>query len=104
MNLIKNILGSSLGQKTTNDWDTALIPDGPIVQVDLDQGVIGRGYPIELGVFTLALAFAGERRDGIDQRAEEYDTGERAEGETTSLCEHGATMMPGGCEPHFAPT
>jgi acetolactate synthase-1/2/3 large subunit len=44
------ILGSSLGQKTTNDWDPCLMPHGPIVQVDLDQRVIGRGYPIELGV------------------------------------------------------
>ncbi len=44
------ILGSSLGQKTTNDWTLALVPEGPIVQVDLDQSVIGRGYPIELGV------------------------------------------------------
>jgi acetolactate synthase-1/2/3 large subunit len=44
------VLGSSLGQKTTNDWDPALIPHGPLVQVDLDQSVIGRGYPIERGV------------------------------------------------------
>jgi acetolactate synthase-1/2/3 large subunit len=51
------ILGSSLGQKTTNDWDPGLMPHGPIVQVDLDQGIIGRGFPIELGVVAEIGAF-----------------------------------------------
>ena len=51
------VLGSSLGQKTTNDWDPALMPYGPLVQVDLDQSVIGRGYPIELGIVAELGAF-----------------------------------------------
>jgi len=51
------VLGSSLGQKTTNDWDSALMPCGPLVQVDLDQSVIGRGYPIELGIVAELGAF-----------------------------------------------
>jgi acetolactate synthase I/II/III large subunit len=51
------VLGSSLGQKTTNDWDPVLMPAGPMVQVDLNQRVIGRGYPIELGVVAELGAF-----------------------------------------------
>jgi acetolactate synthase-1/2/3 large subunit len=44
------VLGSSLTEKSTNSWDPVLIPDGPILQVDLNQGVIGRGFPIAAGV------------------------------------------------------
>jgi acetolactate synthase-1/2/3 large subunit len=33
------------------------MPHGPIVQVDLDQGIIGRGFPIELGVVAEIGAF-----------------------------------------------
>jgi acetolactate synthase-1/2/3 large subunit len=44
------VLASSLTEKTTNGWNAALVPKGPLVQVDLDQGTIGRGFPIELGV------------------------------------------------------
>ena len=60
------VLGSTLGQKTTNNWDEALLPHGPFVQVDLDQGVIGRAFPIEqgvvaeLGLFIDDLVRAGE--------------------------------------------
>jgi acetolactate synthase-1/2/3 large subunit len=52
------VLGSSLGQKTTNDWDSILMPaNGSVVQVDLDQSVIGRGYPLERGVVAELGAF-----------------------------------------------
>ena len=51
------ILGSSLTQKTTNNWTPKLIPAGPLIQVDLDQTVIGRGFPLELGVVAEIGAF-----------------------------------------------
>jgi acetolactate synthase-1/2/3 large subunit len=45
------VLASSLGDLATNKWNEALTPDGPFIQVDLDQGVIGRAdYPVEVGV------------------------------------------------------
>jgi acetolactate synthase I/II/III large subunit len=51
------VLGSTLGQKTTNDWDKVLVPHGPVVQVDLDQSIIGRGFPLEFGVVAELGAF-----------------------------------------------
>ncbi|MEM7416333.1 MAG: thiamine pyrophosphate-binding protein [Gemmatimonadota bacterium] len=43
-------LGASLHDLDTERWNPALKPKGPFMQVDLDTNVIGRGYPIELGV------------------------------------------------------
>ncbi|MBV8775747.1 MAG: thiamine pyrophosphate-binding protein [Alphaproteobacteria bacterium] len=51
------ILGSSLTQKSTNNWDRILIPRGPIYHVDLNQSVIGRGFPITNGVVAEAAGF-----------------------------------------------
>jgi acetolactate synthase-1/2/3 large subunit len=46
------VLASSLGDLATNLWDKALAPDEPIrfIQVDLDQTVLGRSFPIDLGI------------------------------------------------------
>jgi acetolactate synthase-1/2/3 large subunit len=45
------VFASSLGDLATHKWNEILTPDGPLIQVDLDQGVIGRAaYPVELGV------------------------------------------------------
>jgi acetolactate synthase-1/2/3 large subunit len=44
------VMGSSLGELATSSWNPALIPAGPIIQVDLDQSVIARAFPIELGI------------------------------------------------------
>ena len=44
------VLGSTLGELATNKWDPVLIPNGPFVQVDLDQSVIGRSFPVEMGI------------------------------------------------------
>jgi acetolactate synthase I/II/III large subunit len=44
------VLGSTLGQLETNVWDPVLIPDGPLIQVDLEQSVIARAFPVELGI------------------------------------------------------
>jgi acetolactate synthase-1/2/3 large subunit len=51
------ILGSSLSQLATDSWAVEMIPKGPLIQVDADQGVIGRGFPIDLGVVAELGAF-----------------------------------------------
>jgi acetolactate synthase I/II/III large subunit len=73
------ILGSSLTQKSTNDWDRVLIPRGPIYHIDLNQAVIGRGFPITTGVVAEVAGFiddliecAGRFKGGgpiVEQRA-----------------------------------
>lgn len=44
------VLGSSLGELATNKWNPMLVPDGPFVQVDADQRVIGRSFYVSHGV------------------------------------------------------
>jgi len=44
------VMGSMLGNLATSNWSPTLLPQGPLIQVDADQSVIGRTYPIELGV------------------------------------------------------
>jgi acetolactate synthase I/II/III large subunit len=44
------VLGSQLSEFATQIWKDALQPSGPFMQVDLDPSVIGRGYPINLGI------------------------------------------------------
>jgi acetolactate synthase-1/2/3 large subunit len=67
------VLGSQLGEFATHTWDPALIPCGPFMQVDLDPSVIGRGYPIDLGI----VAEVGQVIDAVcdlgDQRTADAD-------------------------------
>ena len=44
------VLASSLGDLSTNMWNEALTPARSFIQVDLDQGVLGRAFPIDLGI------------------------------------------------------
>lgn len=44
------VMGSVLGNLATGNWNLDLMPKGPLIQVDADQAVIGRTYPIELGI------------------------------------------------------
>ena len=44
------VLASSLGGLGTDKWDERLTPSRAMVQVDLDQQVIGRSFPVEPGV------------------------------------------------------
>lgn len=43
-------VGSSLGGLATDNWNAALLPQGPVVQIDEDAGALGRTYPITQGV------------------------------------------------------
>jgi acetolactate synthase I/II/III large subunit len=51
------VIASSLQELTTNKWNPILVPNGPFVQVDLDQSMIGRGYNITQGIVAEAGAF-----------------------------------------------
>jgi acetolactate synthase-1/2/3 large subunit len=44
------VLGSALGGLATGNWNASLKPSGPLIQIDLDQKAIGRGYPVTLGI------------------------------------------------------
>ncbi|UWR23904.1 thiamine pyrophosphate-binding protein [Sulfitobacter sp. S190] len=59
------VIGSSLGElatspAATNHYDKDLIPSHHCIQIDLDQAVIGRSFPITLGV-------VGDAGAAIDQ-------------------------------------
>jgi acetolactate synthase I/II/III large subunit len=44
------VLGSSLQGLATDQFNPMLMPDGPFMQVDLDHRVMGRNFPISLGI------------------------------------------------------
>ncbi|NEU10391.1 thiamine pyrophosphate-binding protein [Flavihumibacter sp. R14] len=53
------IIGSSLGELSTNKWLPLLQPTGkgPLIQVDIDQSIIGRSFPVSHGIVAEAGAF-----------------------------------------------
>jgi len=53
------ILGSSLGELSTNKWLPMLQPakNGPLIQVDIDPSIIGRSFPVSHGIVAEAGAF-----------------------------------------------
>jgi len=72
------VLGSSMGDFATDQWNPLMVPGGPFIQVDANARVIGRSMPItngviaDLGAFIPALATAMMEmtpdRSSIDQR------------------------------------
>ena len=44
------VIGSSLKGLSSNNFNPVLSPQGPFIQVDLDQHAIGRAFPISLGI------------------------------------------------------
>lgn len=51
------VIGSSLGELATYKWNPMLVPNGPLLQVDIDQSVIGRGFPVTDGIVAEAGGF-----------------------------------------------
>jgi len=53
------VLGSSLGELSTNSWLPLLKPggDSPFIQVDIDQSIIGRSFAVTQGIVGEAGAF-----------------------------------------------
>jgi acetolactate synthase-1/2/3 large subunit len=44
------ILASSLGELATVKWNPLVVPDGKVIQVDIDPAALGRVYPLDLGI------------------------------------------------------
>lgn len=44
------VVGSSLGELATNQWDPRLVRGRPVVQIDVEPAVIGRRFPVDLAV------------------------------------------------------
>ncbi len=73
------VLGTTLGGFATNKWDPILQPKRSLVQVDLDQTVLGRTLPLDFGIVAeigsvidqfIELAEATEPDDGVAARRE----------------------------------
>lgn len=57
------IIGSQLGELSTNKWSDILIPNGdnaPFIQVDANQKIIARSFPVTQGIVADAAAFINE--------------------------------------------
>ena len=67
------VLASTLGQLGTDKWDERLTPSKTMVQVDLDQRVIGRGYPVELGVVAEVGVFLDDLMKYADTFTPDHD-------------------------------
>jgi len=44
------VVGSSLGQLSTNDWDERLQPSRSLIQIDIDPVEIGKNYPADVAI------------------------------------------------------
>ncbi|EYF01784.1 thiamine pyrophosphate-binding protein [Chondromyces apiculatus] len=44
------VIGTSMGEWSTNAWSSRLQPTRALIQVDLDAAIIGRNYHVEIGV------------------------------------------------------
>ena len=79
------VMGSNLDGLATRvgkaAWNNLLIPNGPFIQVDLDQSIIGRGFPIELGIIAeigaviddlFDLTQSTEPNPGVVQKRREF--------------------------------
>ena len=73
------ILGTTLGGLATNKWDPIMLPKRSLVQVDLDQTVIGRVLPLDFGIVAeigsviddlFELAMATDPNDYVEPRRE----------------------------------
>ncbi len=51
------VIGTALGNLSTNWWKPILLPQGPFIQVDIDPSVIGRAFNITHGIVADARQF-----------------------------------------------
>jgi len=64
------VIGSQLGELSTNKWSDILIPVGdnaPFIQVDANQKMIARSYPVTQGIVSDASAFMHELAEFIPE-------------------------------------
>jgi acetolactate synthase-1/2/3 large subunit len=65
------VLGSVLGQLSTVaitngqrvNWNPVLVPSKTFIQVDLDQSIISRGFPVNMGIVAEISAFIDQMLD-----------------------------------------
>jgi acetolactate synthase I/II/III large subunit len=62
------VIGSSLGELSTNSWNPMMVPMGPFIQVDLDQAMIARSFDVTLGIVAEAGSFIEELVSQASQR------------------------------------
>jgi len=77
------VVGTSMGEWSTSAWSSRLQPTRGLIQVDIEPSVIGRNYPVEVGIVgdartalaevhhavTAMLIERGESREGRDPLA-----------------------------------
>lgn len=72
------VIGTSMGEWSTNAWSSRLEPSQSIIQIDVDPAIIGRNYPVGLGVVGDAKAVLDEMNDDLGgyltQRGEKPNT------------------------------
>lgn len=69
------VIGSALGQLSTNKWYPKLIPEGqgPFIQVDIEPRVIGRAFNVTRGVIADAGEFLRSLSDSLLSREPNQD-------------------------------
>ena len=60
------VIGSSMGELSTNSWDKHLQPSRALIHVDIDASEIGKNYPVDVGVLGDAKMALREMVDQID--------------------------------------
>ncbi len=61
------VVGSSMGELTTCNWDARLAPSKTLIQIDIDPCEIGKNYPTSLGIVGDAKTVLGELVYQVDR-------------------------------------
>ncbi|MFC7371889.1 thiamine pyrophosphate-binding protein [Fictibacillus iocasae] len=67
------VLGSSLGETATNNWNDNLTKDRYVIQVDIDETVFGRKYEVDLEVKSDVSAFLSALIEKLESYGFEKD-------------------------------
>lgn len=72
-------IGAGMGSYATNSWDPLLRQNGPMVQVNIDAGEIGKTYPADIGIVSDAATFAAALRRAVEGQDQETIEAQRTE-------------------------
>lgn len=78
------VMGSSLGDYTTDKYHPILLPSQDFIQVDLDHTAIARAFPVEYGVVSEAAAFI----DLMVELADDFDVDEQSKAERLAFIDN----------------
>ncbi len=73
------VLGSSLGEFSTNKWNPMLLPDGPLIQVDINADIIAKSMPVQIGVVAELDAFIDDLLTLSEERSPDSQCDARRE-------------------------